>query len=825
MKKATISLLIFLINIGILLAQAPERMHSGEFYQALRKLNVLGNVLYLAAHPDDENTRLIAYLANEELVNTAYLSLTRGDGGQNLIGPEIRDALGLIRTQELLGARDIDGGTQFFTRANDFGYSKHPDETFNIWDRDQVLADVVWTIRKFKPDVIVTRFNTTPGTTHGHHTASAILAGEAFDLAADPEAYPEQLEYVETWQPKKLFWNTSSWFYRNRDDFDTTNLVKVDVGAYSPVLGESYTEIAAKSRSMHKSQGFGVSGSRGQEIEYLSPTKRHQGDSLFSGLDLNWSRLEGGSGLENMITNVLEKYEPAHPENILPDLLSIRSEIRKIDNEFWKEIKLNEIDQLIKSSLGLYLDASSSQYTVTPGDSVRITVELVNRTAVDVELVKVTFNPWSSVRKLNRELQNNKTEEIVLEEIVPENTPYSQPYWLRESGTKGMFKVENQTMIGLPENPAAFTTGVIIKVNDQEIDYHVPVIYKTSDRAVGEIFKPFMVTPPVFSNFSKDILIFPDQQSQQVEVKVMAGRADLNGSLELKAPNGWKISPECHDFSLKQAQEEKLFIFNISPPAGQSTGKIKAIAKLENGEHYDLSLQTIEYNHIPAQMIFPPAEASVVKIDIQATARKIGYLEGAGDVVGENLRQAGFDVNYLTREDLITNDLDQYDAIVVGVRAFNTLDHLKFDNSKLFEYAERGGTLVVQYNTTYGLITEEVAPHSLKISRDRVTVEEADVKMLAPDHPVLNYPNKITSQDFEGWVQERGLYFPNEWDEAFTPILSSHDPGDDPLEGGLLVAKYGEGYYVYTGYSWFRQLPAGVPGAFRIFANILSLGN
>lgn len=812
-------------------AQAPKKPNAAEILLGLKKLNVAGSALYVAAHPDDENTAMIAWLANEKLVQTGYLSLTRGDGGQNLIGPEIRDQLGLIRTQELLQARRTDGGQQFFTRANDFGFSKDYQETMTIWDKEQVLADMVWTIRKFRPDVMITRFSTAPGGTHGHHTTSAILASEAFDAAADPKRFPEQLAYVQVWQPKRILWNTSSFFYGPDKKFDPTGKLQIETSTFNPLLGKAYTEIAAASRSMHKSQGFGSGPNYGKVIDYLEHTKGSRAEKdLFEGIDLSWNRVAGGKTVGKMAQKLVQQFDPQKPEASIAGLLQLKAAVAKMPDNAYKTTKLAEIQELVKACAGVFLEVTATQSTATPGENITLHAVAVNRSAAEVQLQKVTVQPLNQTSEVNQKI-TSELNPVKIETKLPADFPISQPYWLQEPGTEGMFAVKDQNLIGLPENPAALSATFTVQINGVLFNYTVPVVFKKTDPVAGEVYRPFVVTPPVYVNLQEKGYIFPDEKLRTVTVKVKAGQADCNGMVTLEVPAGWRAEPASVPFSLKLKDEEQLVSFQVFPGREQVVGSFKARATLNgtngtegNGESYSKSLVAIQYEHIPAQLIFPEASAKAVKLDLQKRGQTIGYLAGAGDEVAASLRQIGYTVIPLQTDEINLATLKQFDAVVIGVRAYNTNEKLKFAQSTLMEYVKNGGTVVAQYNTNAGLVTSELGPYPFKLSRDRVTVEQAEVRFLAPTHSVLNFPNKITSADFEGWVQERGLYFPNEWDKKYDAVLSSNDPGEPARDGGLLVTKYGKGYYIYTGYSFFRQLPAGVPGAFRLFTNFISIG-
>jgi LmbE family N-acetylglucosaminyl deacetylase len=814
--------LLFLIATGAT-GQAPRKPNAAEILLALKKLEVVGSALYVAAHPDDENTALIAWLANEQLVNTGYLSLTRGDGGQNLIGPEIRERLGLIRTQELLQARRLDGGKQFFTRANDFGFSKDYQETLKIWNKEQVLADMVWTIRKFRPDVMITRFSAEPGGTHGHHTSSAILAREAFDAAADPKRFPEQLSQVQVWQAKRLLWNTSSFFYGANRQFDPAGKLAIEVSTFNPLLGRSYTEIAAASRSMHKSQGFGSGSNYGQVTDYLEHTKGERASKdLFEGIDLTWKRVPGGEAVGKLIQQAIVAYDPADPAATVPALLEIHAALDRLADNPYKASKQAEVAALVKDCLGLFLEATVSERTATPGQQVQITALATSRSQLPVTLEQLTLLPTGQVIPVQKSLA--KVLVATKQDLaLPQDLAYSQPYWLRQEGTLGMFQVADRNLIGLPENPAALSVRYQVLVNQVPFTFDVPVVYKRVDPVDGEVYQPFALTPPVFVNLAEHAYVFADEKPRQVTVKVQAGKAQVSGTVALQVPAGWQVEPAAQPFTLQQKDEGQTLVFRVSPPAGQSEGSLKAVATLD-GKTYDHSLVTIAYNHIPTQLLFPQAIARVARVDLKKKGNLIGYLMGPGDEVPASLSQVGYQVELLTDRDLNLANLGRYDALVVGVRAYNTNENLKFAQATLLDYVKNGGTVIVQYNTSNGMVTDQLGPYPFKLSRDRVTVEDAPVRLLKPRHPALSTPNKITARDFEGWVQERGLYFPGQWDARYEALLSASDPGEAPLDGGLLVAQYGKGYYIYTGYAFFRQLPAGVPGAFRLFTNLISIG-
>lgn len=812
-------------------AQAPKKWTSTDIQKALQKLNVVGTALFVAAHPDDENQRVISYFANEKGLRTAYLSLTRGDGGQNLIGPEIRELLGVIRTNELLMARSIDGGEQMFSRANDFGYSKNPEETFATWNKKEVLGDVVWAMRKFRPDIVINRFNhDTKRKTHGHHTGSAILSVEAFDLVGDKNSYPEQLEHVAPWQPKRIFFNTSWWFYGSREKFaeaDKSNLVSIDAGVYYPLIGKSNTEIASEARSMHKCQGFGSIGDRGSMAEYLEFIKgeKIENKDPLSGINTSWSRLKGGQDIGKILASVADNFDALNPSGSVPKLLEAMKLIENLEDDYWREVKSKDIKEVIKACLGLYLEAVANDYSITSGETVTLSMEAINRSEAPVKLKSVQYLPFKMDSTLEVALDQNQAIEFKKKIPIRQGMPYTHPYWLNDKASLGMYHVANQKDRGVPTTPRKFAVRFTLEVAGTPIDYEVEVVYKKKDPVKGETYRPFEFIPPVSVALAEKVYLYPNDEAQTLKVVVKAGRENVAGVLEIERPKDWKLEPLAAKFNLQQKGQEKTFEFKLYPPKDQSVTQIKAVAKVE-GENQTFSNEMVvmEYDHIPTQTVLMPAVAKAVRVDLQKKGEKIGYIMGAGDAIPESLEQIGYSVTLLEEKQIEAKNMAQFDAVILGIRAFNTVDGLKFKNKELMEYVKQGGTVMVQYNTSHRLVTKDIAPYELKLSRDRVSVEESEVRFLKPEHPVLNTPNKITAADFEDWVQERGLYFPNEWDENFEAILSSNDPNEDPKDGGLLVAKYGEGYYIYSGYSWFRELPAGVPGAYRIFANLISLG-
>ena len=818
---------IIALSTAAVLAQQPQKPTASEIYHKLEKLNFLGSALYVAAHPDDENTRLISYLANDMHAKTAYLSLTRGDGGQNLIGPEIRELLGVIRTQELLAARASDGGEQLFTRANDFGYSKHPDETLEIWNKDAVLSDVVRAIRTFKPDVIINRFNhRNPGSTHGHHTASAMLSFEAFDLVGDATKFPETAITYGSWQPKRLLFNTSWWFYGSKEKFekaDKSNLVSVETGNYYPALGLSNGEIASLSRSMHKSQGFGSTGTRGKQTEYLEFLKGEfpqDTTNIFDGINTSWSRIEGGVAIGKVLNPLLDSFNFQDPSTIVPQLVEAYRLLKDTKQGHWRSIKLKELEELIVACSGVFLEAVANKESINPMGAYTLKVEAINRGANKITLSKITTASGLILSSKEIVLLSNEKENLELE-VTSQNKVPSTAYWLKSKGTLGMYSAPKD-LIGLPQTPAAEQISFTLNIDNTALQILKDVVYKFNDPVDGEVYRPFNVLPKVSASIAEKVLVFANENSQKVAVHVRAGKDNLEGTLQLNAPKGWVVSsPQL--FTLERQGETSTLWFTVTPPKNQSQGYLRPLIQIGD-TYYDKELINIDYDHIPYQSVLLPSKAKVVRINIEKKGQHIGYIQGAGDGVGQSLEQIGYSVTNLDVTEISAQSLKKYDAVVVGVRAYNTIDALAFAQKELNKYVQAGGTMVVQYNTSHRLVTKQVAPYALSLSRDRVTDEFAPVTILDPSHSVLNSPNKITQEDFKGWVQERGLYFPNKWAEEFTPILAMNDKGAPQTKGSLLVARYGKGHFVYTGLSFFRELPAGVAGAYRLFANIISIG-
>jgi LmbE family N-acetylglucosaminyl deacetylase len=838
---------------AVLAAGPPPQPNAAQIALGLRKLGVAGSVLYVAAHPDDENTALLAYLANGALLRTAYLSITRGDGGQNLIGSEQGPALGLIRTQELLAARRIDGAEQFFTRARDFGFSKSPDETLRIWGQDAVLADVVAVIRKFRPDVIVTRFSPEPAETHGHHTASAILALEAFHAAADPKFHPEQLGGgVGVWQARRIFWNRSSFFIKPTDD--VSGDVKLDVDGYNPLLGESYGEMAADSRSMHKSQGFGVARNRAPIVEYFkllasSDPKEAVGGKplagIIEGIDVTLKRFAGAARLRGLVDKAIAKFDLAAPYASVPALLAVDGALSEISDAGWRAVKQREVPNLIVACAGLFVDATAADYRAAPGTAVEVTATAVDRSPVAVTLDEVRFPFEASGHAVAHKLEAPKQDgqrssgaaapfELKQSVKLPPELPPTTPYWLEAPPDAGLYHAD-AAFIGLPERASPVEVTFVFTVGGRKLTVARPVSYKWTDPVMGERYRALEVTPAVSVRPETNVLMFPRGVVQTLTVRLVAGAPSAAGVLRPEVPAGWTVEPASAPFALGAVGSEAALSFHVRANAGPGTGAGKTatpallrVVAAVGGAQLSRGVVRLEHAHIPIQTYLVAADVRLVPIDLAVAGKRIGYIPGPGDEVPASLRQVGYEVTIVSDEALATGApaLSRFDAVVVGVRAFNTNERLRAAHAALMAYVESGGTLVVQYNTNNRLAPLNVAlgPWPFEIGQKRVTDETAAVTFTSPGHPAVSAPNAIGAADFEGWVQERGLYFAETWDTHYERPLAMHDPGETPQSGSLLWVRHGKGTFVYTGLAFFRQLPAGVPGAYRLFANLLAGG-
>lgn len=820
-RKSVLALVAILtVSVQCYSQKPAEQPNSSEIIHRLKTLNTLGSVLYLAAHPDDENTRLISYLANGAHVRTGYLSLTRGSGGQNLIGDRLGDGLGIIRTNELLEARRVDGGVQFFSRAVDFGYSKTADETFEKWGKQQILSDVVRVIRQFKPDVIITRFPPTSRAGHGHHQASAILAMEAFDLAADAKAFPEQLEQgLQPWKVKRLFWNGSLWWDKKLPEIaaNEADWVELDVGVYDPLLGLSYTELAGKSRSMHKSQGFGAAQTKGSLKEYLHFEKGSsiEREDIFEGIDMSWNRVLGGGGIGQLITQLIRSYDPERPERIADAMELLHKEMISLSDSQWKRIKLAELEQLMVDITATSIEALVEEPMIPVGSDVKVEFELLTRAQYPVDLVSIQLPGDTQPRPQSGLLTNDMT---TVEAKFTAPLEFDQPFWLAAPHDE-LFAIEDPMDIGKPVKQQRLEAQVRLKIAGVEIDRTVPIRYKWVDRVDGERIRAAVVTP--VASIRPDRTIIIDREGSSVlRVEVEAFLDSLSGELKAEMPSGWKTTKPTHSFSAGKAGERRSFEIPITRSANAAPGKLRLVFESDQGQA-NTTLNLIDHPHILPQVYHTPAEVDLIPLDVKVHAKRVGYIPGAGDKIPEAMRELGLEVETINTSNASADDLANFDAIVTGIRAYNTDPELAHFNETLLNYVSSGGVLVVQYNTNRGLM-KGIGPYPFDVTRGRVTIEEAEATILKPGHPLLNSPNKISTEDFNGWVQERGLYFTDNADASYDRLIEWGDNADEPLDGALITCEHGKGRFVYTGISFFRQLPAGVPGAYRLFANLIS---
>ena len=794
-------------------------MDAAHLAHAVDRIGVTGRVLYIAAHPDDENTRLLGYLANARHLTVAYLAMTRGGGGQNLIGREQAELLDVIRTEELLAARRLDGAQQRFTRMRDFGYSKSASETLDTWGHDEALADVVWVVRTFQPDVIITRFDEKPPN-HGHHTASAILGREAFAAAADPLRFPGQLSLgAKTWQATRLVYNVPNW----RDEPPPEGALTLDVGAYDARYGLSYGELAALSRSNHQSQGFGVPGERGSVIErFVTLAGPPAKTDILEGIPLGWDRFgKAGAPVGRAIDEARSRLTRDEPEGAVPALASALTALDQLAETPRVTEAKGAVSRAVAAASGLFVRATSAQPSVVPGQTVELSVEVVLRRPAGVALKRLDF-PDGSVVGVNAALVVNEKQLIKHDDTVPASAAISAPYWLATPAAPGRQGVTDPKRIGDPRQPAPLVITATFEVAGRAVRLEVPVLNSTTDPVRGERLRETLVVPPATVTPARDAAMSVNGKPAPVALRVRAGRDGVKGNVTLPVPEGWRVDPAAVPVELAKAGDETTARFSVTPPSGAAAASLRPAIEVD-GKGWSFKEHVIDYPHIPVQVVLQPALVRVVPLQTRVPDGVIGYVEGSGDTVADDLAHLGLRVELLDDEALRSADLSRFAAIVVGIRAYNTRDVLRSQHDRLMSYVENGGTVVVQYNTQsrLGPLEGRIGPYPLEIGRGRVTDERAPMTLLVPGHDLLTKPNRIDASDFDGWIQERGLYYASTWDPRYTPIVAAADAGEEALPGGLLFATYGKGRYVYTGLAFFRQLPAGVPGAYRLFINLI----
>ena len=811
-------------------AQQVRPSKSSEIYREIKTLKQLPKVLYLAAHPDDENTGLLSWLINDQNVETGYLSLTRGDGGQNLLGTEQGAALGLIRTHELLEARKLDGAQQFFTRAIDFGFSKNTADTFKQWDENSIIADVVWVIRKFRPDVIICRFPPTAAAGHGQHAASAVVAEKAFKLAGDKTAFPDQLKYVNAWQPKRVLWNT---FRFGGVNTTAENQLKVTVGQYDAQLGMGYGELAGLSRSLHKSQGAGTQSVAGIRTEYFAHVAGEPAKAtLFDDVVKTWTS-EVNADIDLALYNIISAFNFNNPDLSLPALLALRKKVMALKDTEVKKDKIKSLDRIILSCAGFMGEVVTNKAEAVAGDDYSFRLNLISRAVNPVILENVQW--LSQSENFTRELSKDSLITIEHTIQIPADAALTEPYWLAKPPVNAAtFSVPNDTLIGLPEAESPLNVWVGLKIGSEKFQVKLPLSFKKLDPVRGDVVEALRIVPALELKFTQPLYVVKENEDLHLSlnVKVNSNKQFNKGILNLMY-NGERLggtnisSLNGKDFTID-------YVIPKTKLAAINSSRLPLDANfVADGITYHKKQVLIQYPHLPSLQYFSPATVTVMKGDIQAKVKKVGYIEGAGDFIPDFLRIAGIQVDVLKDEDFYgnpdesagngsQNKLLQYDAIVLGVRANNTEKKLGRWMPFLWSYAKAGGNLVMQYNTNQDTTVAQLGMYNFSIANKRVTEENAEVKFLNPNHKLLNFPNKITADDFKGWVQERGAYFPAQWDAAYEPLFEMHDTDEEPLQGSTLYAKYGKGNFIYTPLAFFRQLPAGNVGAARLFLNFLS---
>jgi len=816
--------LLLLLPLALSIHAQSNLSGAARLRIQVEKLSRLGKVLHIAAHPDDENTAFLAFSARGWQYRTAYLSLTRGEGGQNLIGSEQGEWMGLIRTQELLAARRIDGAEQYFTRAIDFGFSKTAEETLTKWDREKILGDVVYHIRRFQPDIIVLRFSGTPGDGHGQHQASAILAKEAFAAAADPEKFPA---LGQPWQAKRLLFNVFAFSPDMAKKAEALpNKLTLNVGEYDPVIGQSFGEIAGISRSQHRSQAMGWRQEPGQMREYFQVVAGAPAEKeLMEGIETSWARVPSSEKVAELLKKAAQQLDDRAPEKIVPILQQALIASASLSGPFVAD-KQAEISEAILLAAGVHLEVTASKYHAVAGTPIDFAYSAINRGPLNARLDSVSIDG----RKIS--VDAPMTHGHALTHIVTANAPpqVTQPYWLQRPKGETMYDLADTRLLDTPDGPLANeTTSFSVIINSAPLFVQRPVHYRYVDRTYGELIRPLVVVPPAVIKIAEKAILFPNTNRREIAVQVTTMAPNIKGTAKLILPTGWTATPAFREFQGNAAEQQTLQ-FQVTPPANEQTATLKAEVTVA-GKTYGLAMTSVEYPHIPPQAAFSPAEAKLVRTNVVTTSKRIGYIMGSGDEVPRALEQLGCTVTLLTKEALAQDDLSKYQAIVTGVRAFNTRSDVRANARRLHDYANNGGTLIVQYNVVEGgffggdpKLLDNLGPYPIKLSNGRVTVEEAPVEFAAT-HKLMQSPNRISNRDFEGWVQERGLYFAGTWDPKYETLFQMHDPGEPALQGGTLYTKYGKGAYIFTPLSWFRQLPAGVPGAYRIFANFLSAGS
>jgi len=827
--------ILFYFNLYI--PASAQSISSSEIYLQLKKLKTTASVLYIAAHPDDENNSLLPYLAKEKLYRTGYLSLTRGDGGQNLIGNEQGVELGMIRTQELLAARKIDGCEQYFSTAYEFGYSKNAKEALTIWDKEKVLSDVVWVIRKFQPDIIITRFPGDARAGHGHHAASSIIANEAFYAAADPKKFPEQFKYgVTPWQAKRILWNTFNFGGTNTT---ADNQLKIEVGQFNALLGESYGEIGGEARSMHKSQGEGRPKRKGSITEYFTTTG---GDTpktdLMDGIITDWNKISNRAEINNEIDKIIANYNVAHPEKSVKALVELYKKVHTLwpSKYAWLNKKLNDIQDAIINCSGLFADATTQEEFALRGDTVNVSCFINSRNYNNIIFKGVSIQGFKVDTLTQLAKNDNQTYSIKVKLVKPSEENETQPYWLQLPQTLGNFTVTEQNLIGKAWNDPLLTARFNFRIEDIDFYVNKPVEYKYIDPVKGEVYQPFVMIPHLSVSLSPHVLLLnllPKNKSINSDTFFVNYQSNFSGKnipvtlYVLQDTTKTVFENKLMNFEKNKSDRIAIPVKEFYNPKKGNAIEVAIRLNIDGKDYvYNQYFATIQYNHIPNIHYFFKDKIKFINDPIKTIGKKIGYIQGPGDRVPDAVKQMGYDIKFLNETDIKIQELKQFDAIIVGIRAYNLYEWLTDKNDVLNEYVHNGGNLIVQYikSNTVGAKKIQIGPYPFTVSTaSRITEENAKVNFLLPQHSVLNYPNKITEKDFENWVQERSTYQATQIDAHFETPISMHDTGEKDSNGSLLIAPYGKGNIAYVSLTLFRQLPAGVSGSFKILANLIAL--
>lgn len=870
MKSKILCLFVLIASLAATATQPAEDRGAMGLAQALNRLDVVASVLHTGAHPDDENSALLSWLSRGQGARTAYLSITRGDGGQNLLGTELFEELGVIRTEELLGARRLDGAQQFFTPNYEFGFSKTAEEGMEKWGHDKVLGDFVRVIRQFRPEIIVSRFTGTAADGHGHHQVAGIITQEAFKAAADPTLFPE---YGKPWQAKKLYLNGGGGGARGAPGggaqaggaaggrgggqgaavpaAPAPPSITINTGEFDAALGRSYAEIAAEGRSLHRSQSQGSAQNRGPSNTSLQLVQKSVNvadtAALFDGViykikdlgQLDPTITADVADLEQRITAIRQKVNLIHPAEIVSDLTSAMQQLQRIRTksaneqvQFLLTQKEADFQEATRLASGLVIDVIAADETVVPGQTFNMTVSIINGGPYTYSAPRITPDlpaGWTATpRPATGSIQPGQRMDQIFSVTVPMKAAFTQPYWLQVPRQGDRFVWPAGSAVNMPFDAPLLQTRAQLDYNGATISLSHPAEFRRTDGMLGEQRSLVKVVPALSVRMTPDVAVIPLSGNRKKEFTVTVENQNttaIESEVRLTIPAGWTVDPAVRTLKFTRQGERATAQFTVTAPAKAGDFKVQATVKAGTQE-FKTGYTPITYPHIETRYIYNAAESKAEVFDVQTLVTSVGYVDGAGDLIPEALQQLGVKVTRLTAQDLATADLSKFQTIVLGVRAYGVREDLVTNNKRLLDYVSNGGTVIAQYERAAETQRNQFGPYPFTINDNgRVTKEEAPVKILNPSLPLFNFPNKISQADFDGWVQERGNYFLSAWDPQYTPLLESADPNEMPQQGGMVMAKVGKGSYIYTGYGFFRQLPAGVPGAFRLFANLVSKEN